>query len=241
MSIIDHLLSVLDYRASVRDIRQGAFQTAVVTRQCGLASTPHNAGPHHNEAAVNEAGLLLQKSPVELARLALSTSQNEAAIGLAAINSLLEIDTDKCLELNAAELLFHKGAAKRVAVIGRFPFIPRLGKVAGDLSVIEKHPGEGDLPEEASEEILPFADVIAITGTAFINHTIDHLLAIRNPKAYVVVLGGTAPLTPLLFEYGINAVAGTVVVNPEKVLLSVSQGATFRQIDGIRLLTMQQK
>ncbi len=239
MSIIDNLLSVLDYHTSVLDIRQGAFQTAVVTRGCGLASTPHEAGPHHNKAAVSEAGLLLQKSPVELARLALSPSQNEAAIGLAAVNSLLEVDTEKCLELNAADLLLQKGTGKRVAIIGHFPFIPRLRKVAGELSVIEKNPGEGDLPEASSEGILPVADVIGITGTAFINHTIDHLLAIRNPKAYVVVLGGTAPLTPLLFEYGVDAVSGTVVVDPDQALLSVSQGATFRQINGIRLFTMQ--
>ena len=46
MKIIDELLSSLDYEASVGDIRQGPFQTAVLTRHCGLASTPHDPGPH---------------------------------------------------------------------------------------------------------------------------------------------------------------------------------------------------
>jgi uncharacterized protein len=241
MSIIDELLSSLNYEARVKDIRQGAFQTAVMTRNCGLASTPHDTGPHHNKASVSEAGLLLRKSPFELARLALSSSQYEAAIGLAAVNSLIEVESDKCLELNAADLLLQKGAGKQVAIIGRFPFIPRLRKEAKELYVIEKNPGEGDLPEETAEELLPIVDVIGITGTVFTNHTIDRLLAIRNPKAYVIVLGGTAPLSPLLFEYGVNAVSGTVVVDPDQALLSVSQGANFRQINGIRLLTMQRE
>ena len=61
MRIIDAILSSLDYEAIVRDIRQGAFQTAVLTRGCGLASTPHDPGPHHNRTPVREAGLLLDK------------------------------------------------------------------------------------------------------------------------------------------------------------------------------------
>ena len=36
MEIIDELLSPLDYKASTRDVRQGPFQTAVLTRHCGL-------------------------------------------------------------------------------------------------------------------------------------------------------------------------------------------------------------
>jgi uncharacterized protein len=240
MSIIDELLSSLNYEAPVRDIRQGAFQTAVMTRNCGLASTPHEPGPYHNKSAVDEAGSLLQKDARSLVRLALSPSQNEAAIGLAVINSLIDVDEGKCVELNAADLLLQKGEGKRIAVIGHFPFIPRLRKAVKELWVIEKNPGEGDLPEEAAEEFLPRADVIGITGTAFINHTIDRLLEIRNPQAYVVILGGTSPLSPLLFDYGVNAVSGTVVTDPERVLLSVSQGATFRQIKGIRLLTMKE-
>jgi len=43
----------------------------------------------------------------------------------------------------------------------------------------------------------------------------------------------------VLFDYGIDAVSGTRVVEPETVLGCVSQGATFRQIRGIKLLTME--
>ena len=44
MKIIDDLLPTLNSEATVRDILQGPYWTAVLTRNCGLASTPHE-GP----------------------------------------------------------------------------------------------------------------------------------------------------------------------------------------------------
>jgi len=239
MRIIDDILSSLDYKASVRDIRQGAFQTAVLTRGCGLASTPHDPGPHHSQTPVKEPGLLLNKDTLSLARMALSPSPLEAAIGIATINSLIEIDEQRCTELNAGDLLSSKGDGKKVAIIGHFPFVPQLRKVAGELWVIERNPGPGDCSEEETENIIPKADVIGITGTAFTNHTLEHLLGLCNPKAYVVILGGTTPLSPVLFNYGVDAISGTRVVDSEMVFRCVSQGATFRQIKGVQLLTME--
>jgi len=239
MRIIDDILSSLDYKASVRDIRQGAFQTAALTRGCGLASTPHDPGPHHSQTPVREPGLLLNKDTLSLARMALSPSPLEAAIGMATINSLIEIDEQRCTELNAGELLSSKGDGKKVAIVGHFPFVPQLRSVAEELWVIERKPQEGDLPEAEADRLIPQADIVAITGTAFTNHTLEHLLGLCNPKAYVVILGGTTPLSPMLFDYGISAISGTRVIDPKTVLHCVSQGATFRQIRGIRLLTME--
>jgi uncharacterized protein (DUF4213/DUF364 family) len=239
MKIITEILSTLDFRAPLWDIRQGPFQTAVLTRQCGLASTPHDSGPHHDKSPVEKAGLLLNENAESLSRLALSSSEAEASIGMAAINSLIEVDESYCEELNAGELLMAKGEGKIVAVVGHFPFVSRLRTVAGEFSVIEKNPREGDLNEAEAENILPRADVVGITGTAFTNHTIENLLDLCRSGTYVVVLGGTAPLSPVLFDYGIDAVAGTLVTEPEAVLRSVSQGATYRQIKGVRRLTMK--
>ncbi len=239
MQIIDDLLATVRCDAPVRDIRQGPFQTAVLTRHCGLASTPHDPHPHHTKAPVKGAGLLTDKSTRELVQMAHSASPMEAAIGMAAINSLIEVDEGRCEELNAGDLLASKGDGQTVAIIGHFPFVPHLATVARELWVIERNPQEGDLGEAESERLLPQAAVVGITGTAFTNHTIEHLLGLCNPKAYVVILGGTAPLSPVLFDYGVDAVAGTRVIDPASVLRCVSQGATFRQIKGLRLLTMK--
>jgi len=121
MKIIDDLLATLNYDATAIDIRQEPFQTAVLTRGCGLASTPHDPGPDHSKTLVKEAGLLLDKDVLALARMPLSPT----------------------------------------------------------------------------------------------------------------------PLSPVLFDYGASAISSTRVIDPETVLSCVSQGATFRQIKGVRLLTME--
>ncbi|HEY73239.1 MAG: hypothetical protein DRJ03_20485 [Chloroflexi bacterium] len=71
--------------------------------------------------------------------------------------------------------------------------------------------------------------------------TFDDLIRLCRPNAFVLLLGPSAPLSPALFEMGVDAVSGTLVIDPERVLQSVGQGATFRQIKragGLRLLTM---
>jgi uncharacterized protein (DUF4213/DUF364 family) len=239
MEILESLLSVLDYNAPVADIRLGPLQTAVVTRACGLASTPHDSGPHHAKSPVKGAGSLLDMDASSLARLALSSSLMEAAIGMATINSLVDVDESICEELNAADLIARRGENRKVAIIGHFPFIPDLRRVVRELWVIEKNPQEGDFAEDEAVRLLPDADVVGITGTAFTNHTMENLLHLCDPDAFIVVLGGTAPLSAVLFDYGIDAVSGTLVTDTESVLRCVSQGATFRQITGKRLLTMR--
>lgn len=241
MKIIDDLLSTLNSEATVRDILQGPYWTAVLTRNCGLASTPHEAGHHHGDAPVRDAGRLMDKDVLELARMARSGSTLEAAIGMATINSLIEVDEQQCVDLNAADLLEEQGKDKKVALIGHFPFVKRLRQAVGELWVIEKHPREGDVTESEAQELIPQADVVAITGSALVNHTIQDLLDLCSPKAYVIVLGPTAPLSPVLFDYGVDVISGTKVVDPQTVFRHVRQGATFRQMRGIRLLTMKRQ
>ena len=118
MKIIDELISTLDCEVPVRDVQQGPFQTAVLTRNCGLASTPHDRGPHDDKSPVAKAGMLLDENVRDLALLANSPRANEAAIGMATINSLIEVNEADCVELNAADLLVQKGDNKRVAIIG---------------------------------------------------------------------------------------------------------------------------
>ena len=238
MKILDDLMSILNFEALVKDIRQGVFHTGVLTRNCGLAATLPRDALRQKPPMVKEPGFLLDKRPLELAQLAYSQSILEAAIGMATINSLIEIDGGSCIELNAAELIVEKGKGKKIAIVGHFPFIPKVRETAKQLWVIEKNPREGDFTEAEAENLIPQADIVAITGTAFTNHTIEHLLELCNPRAYVIVLGDTAPLSQVLFDYGVNAVSGTMVVDHTLALRCVSEGANFRQIKGTRRLTM---
>jgi len=238
MKILDDLISTLRFDVPVRDIRQGVFHTAVQTRYCGLAATLPRDALQQKPPLVQEPGSLLEKDPTQLTQLAFSERILEAAIGMATLNSLLEVDEDACVERNAAELILEKGKGGNVAVIGHFPFIPRIQKAVQQLWVIEKNPIGQDFAEERAEDLIPQADVVAITGTALTNHTLPRLLELCDPKAYVILLGDTVPLSPVLFDYSINALSGTRVVDEELALRCVAQGANFRQIQGTKRLTL---
>ena len=243
MGTVDRLLDSLQADAPVQQVQVGSFWTAVVLDtdppRGGLASTlrgeTRETGP-----PVQESGHLLEQSGRELAELLRSSSVLEASIGMAAFNALLEIDENACTQVNAAEVVLQRGTGRRVAIVGHFPFVEQVRQAAATCWVMELRPRPGDLPADRADEILPQADVVALTGTSLINHTFDDLIRLCRSDAFVLLLGATAPLSPLLFETGVDAVSGTRVIDPPQVLRSVSQGATFRQIKrggGLRLLT----
>jgi len=238
MKIIDDLIGTLNFNARVKDIRLGVFHTGVLTRYCGLAATLPRDALKQEGPLVKEPGFLLDKTSRDLAQMVYSDSLLEAAIGMATINSLLEVDLHSCSELNAAEVILEKGEGKNVAIVGHFPFLPRVREKAKALWVIEKNPREGDFHEAETDRLIPQADVVAITGTSLTNHTLPHLLEICNPGAFVIMLGDTVPLSPVLFDYGVHALSGTRVIDADLAMRCVSQGANFRQIKGTKKLTM---
>jgi uncharacterized protein (DUF4213/DUF364 family) len=238
VSILDDLISGLSGDNVVREVYTCVFWTAVVSKNCGLASTFREGHPNH--AMVRGVGDLRGKSASELAEYAQSDNLLEASIGMATINSLIDIDETKCDAENALDVLIEKGEGKHVAVVGHFPWIPKLRKVAGELWVLEQRPQAGDLPAEAAEDIIPKADVVAITGTSLINHTAEKLLDLAR-GSFVVMVGPTSPLSLVLFDWGVDVVSGVKVVEPEKVLRSISEGAIFPQVQGVKLLNMRNR
>ena len=94
-----------------------------------------------------------------------------------------------------------------------------------------------DLPAESAAEILPQADIVGITGTSFINHTVEKLLDLCR-DSFTIVIGPTSPLSPILSDYGVDVIAGARVVDARKAIICLSEGAMFRQIKGVELVNM---
>lgn len=241
MSILDDLLASLNVDSPVRNILVGVHWTVVCSRHCGMASTMKEHA--HGHTQVRGVGSLLKKTACELAEHAHSDNLLEASIGLAAINSMLAIDETQAAEINAREVLIERGRGKKVALVGHFPFVPKVREAVGQLWVIEQRPSEDDYSEEAAADLIPQADVVAITGTTLINHTLDDLLALCQPGALVMVIGPTTPIGcssltyPLLFNYGVDILSGSKVFDESAVVRTVSQGASFQQVEGVRRLT----
>lgn len=241
---MDKLLATLP-EGWVREVRIGFFWTAVVVeteaqRRCGLASTLHNNSAH-GEATVQNAGELIDRPAADLTALLRSADWLERSVGMATINALLRPQPERWVEANAETVIAGRGAGKHVVLVGHFPFVPRLRDCVGKLTVLEKTPTGDDIPAEAAGQIIPQADLLAVTGTTLINGTFESLLALRRPQTPVLVLGPSTPLSPVLFDYGVDFLSGSVVEAIDPVLQTVIQGGNFRQIHrrGVRLVTMQ--
>lgn len=224
----------------VRKVIIGVHWTVVCSTGCGLASTMLSSR-HPHYVPIQDAGELHHRTAQDLAEWILSDNLLEASIGMAAINSLTEVDECRLVDINAAEVIRVKSKGKNLVVVGHFPFVEKLKDIPRNCWVIEKQPFGDDFPEEAAGVYLPQADVVAITGTAFINHTIENLLALCQHDALVLVLGPSTPMLPLLFDHGFNFLSGSRIVDEEAAIATVQQGASFPQVQGVRLVTMENR
>jgi uncharacterized protein (DUF4213/DUF364 family) len=233
MNALDDLLTSLgDRDGPVRDVRLCIRITAVRGTRLGLAyAFPRDHRGHAHETWPGPRGLR-EQTLRGLTALARSADLEQASVGVAAINTLLEpppvVETG-----HAFDLILARGRDKNVVVVGHFPFVERLRTHVRSLSVLELAPRDGDLPATEAPRVIPAADVVAITATTLINHTLDDLLAMAR-GSYVVLLGPTAPLSPVFFDHGVDAVCGSVVIDPEAALRSISEGEGFRTMRGLR-------
>ncbi len=240
MEILNRILSTIEKDAPVDDVIRGIYWTVVVSRFCGLSSTMLRDCAHDHEDT--EPALLTGRTAADLGRLSLSKDIGKASLGLAAINSLIPVDLSRCTEVNAGHIMMEKGRAKNVSIIGHFPFVDDLRGVTKNLWVIEKWQKPGDYPAEDAQQYLPQSDVIAISSTTLINHTLEGLLLLCPNESFTMLLGPTTPMTDALFDYGIDMISGSLVIDRPLAMTCVKEGANFRQLKrsgAIRLLTME--
>jgi uncharacterized protein (DUF4213/DUF364 family) len=227
-------------------IQIGVNWTAVVVDKegeicCGLASTLIEEHNHSGEPDIPSPGSLENLSAMDLANWILADIPLRRSIGCATINALLPQLPASWTDKNAETAMLEHGRGKKVVLIGHFPFVKRVRDQLGQLDVLDMNPAGADLPASAAPMVLPDADLVAITGMAFINHTLPNLLELCRQDAYVILLGPSTPLTPIWKEYGVDLLAGAIVEDIPGVLNAIGQGATFRQLHkiGVRLVTQE--
>jgi uncharacterized protein (DUF4213/DUF364 family) len=236
MTILNDLIASLPVDVPVRSVIVSAYWTVVCSRHCGMSAALRSNHPHGN-MPIFDIVPLHRKSARELAELAYSTELLEASIGVAAINSMLDIDESRTVEMKASEVLSSCGHGKDIALIGRFHFIPQLRQIARRVWVIEQQPAEDEYPVESAVDLLPRADVVAITGSTLVNHTLDELLALCKLDSTVIVLGPSTPFSPVLFDHRVNIICGTRIVDELSVLRTLNQSKSLGQVEGVKLLT----
>ncbi|MBN2043959.1 MAG: DUF364 domain-containing protein [Anaerolineales bacterium] len=245
MNNILHRISESLPDGEVEKICVGANWSAVVIRTdtqrvCGLASNPIK-NLDVNQSFKDNLKTLENKSAKELFPLVLNPHELFAGVGLAAMNAIIPQSPFPWVDGNAGRLIGEKGAGKRVALVGHFPFVPDLKERVGRLDILELKPREGDFHARQAPEILPQADVIAITSMAFVNGTMEGLLELCPSEAYIIILGPSTPLSPIMFSAGANLLCGSIVEKIDPVCQSVLSGDNFRQVkkNGVRLVAIE--
>jgi len=244
--IYDQLLANLP-EAQVQNVVIGAFWAAVTInhlgeQRCGLASALKNDSYEHGRrAAVLQPGSLNNRPVKDIAQLIYSESYTETAVAVAAVNAMLQLKPIPAVELHAERYILDHAMGGNVAIIGHFPFIERIQGSFKNLWVLELKPQNGDFAAELAPNILPQADLVAITSTTLINKTFDSVINHCREDAIKMLLGPSTPMTPLMYDFGIDVLSGTLVEDPQAVLSAVMQGANFLQLKdkGTRLVTMQ--
>ena len=227
--------------ADLLDIRVGQFWIVINTSAgAGMASAMRSEAHLHGSRPIVRAGELHTMTPLELVGLARSESAPEAGVGMAAANALLNSVAAGLSEEKAVKILCERGKGKRVAMIGHFPFADSLREHCDQLWVFERglNRRDGDLGDEAMDQLLPQADVVAVTATTLLNKTLPTVLAGVRPDAFVMMLGPSTPLTPVLLDFGFDVLCGTVIEDSETVLRAVEQGAVTPQITGVRRVSL---
>jgi uncharacterized protein (DUF4213/DUF364 family) len=238
MEILQELLESLKIDLPVTAGVVGSHLMAVASQRLGLAAHLHSQG--QSGAAVSEQGLgtLIGRRACDLAHWLLEDHWVRAGIGMAALNSVLEIDYQALIEVNAKQIIADRAIGKNLMVVGHFPFIGQLRSQVRNLWVMEKEPRSGDLSEEEGYQALAEADVVAITGSCLINHTFDRIMANCKPGSFKVMLGPSTPLSTILLDCGLDVIGGALVEKKSAVLRMVENGAAFRQLKGVRTVVM---
>lgn len=237
--IVEALLSDINSGddGPIREVAVGGHMAAIRSERLGLASRIHGHGGPAPDFRLSGEHL---GSTLALARsLADKTPQAPLSrtLAMAAINALLPTP-GSLSDIKGQDLLLERARGKRVAVVGHFPFVERLRNEFAEFTVLELDPGPGDTPADSASEILPRADAVAATSTTIINGTLGTLLAHIRPEAFVMLLGPSTPFAPSLFSLGVDALAGTVISDPDTALADVREGKPYRKLQGVKSLTL---
>ena len=230
--IYDLMLDYGNKNTQIKELIIGLTWTLCLTDGAGLCMSPGIV-----TRTLPFSGTLVNKSISDLAPWLNSWNPFQATIGLAAINSIINSDSnlpdtgtllspDSSANLAVFEHFLPQIRNKNVCIIGRYPGLDKY-KDEMQMNVLELQPKKGDFPAPASEYLLPKADWVFLTATSIVNKTFPRLVELSQ-NAQLVLMGPTLPWLTELAEMGINYLAGVQVSNLSALRQTVAEGGGVR-------------
>ena len=184
------------------------------------------------------SGTLAGTSVAELAAKIGSWNPYEATIAMAAINAVVNFDnpllssatliTPANMPANLSVFEWFKPMLKdqHTVVVGRYPGLEHYADEI-ELTVLERQPGESDLPDPACEYVLSDADWVFLTASSIVNKTFPRLAALAK-NAKLVLMGPTTPWIKELSEFGVDYLAGIRIEQPDQLRQTIAEGGGTR-------------
>lgn len=153
-----------------------------------------------------------------LADLIHSWEPLEMALGVAAVNAHYNRRDQEGIGGNGTESF--RDEVGRVVVVGAFP---GLANMLPKAVVIETDPRPGELPTIATDTVVPGCAAVVVNSSTLINRKLPHILQLAE-GARAALIGPSTPLTPRLYDYGVEVLGGLVVRNPDGLAEAVRSG-----------------
>lgn len=233
----------------------GIFFTGVRlnTGHAGICATPIKEIPEavccpSSARSMPNAGRLTRRSVPKYLDDALSPVPMKRTMGVAVLSALssycweqglvegfdmkVGVDAIDCMELDDKS---------HPVVIGAIAPVLRILKARGKpFSVVEldKRTLKRDelpfyVPPERTQEVVPDADLLVVTGTTLLNGTLEGILELARPDAQVLVMGPSASLLPsAFFKRGVDVLGGDIITQPNRMLDTLAEGGSGYHIYG---------
>ncbi len=241
MRIFDSLLAYAPEDAIIEDVSIGIFWTFVKTQYgAGISATAHRWCEDPPGALIPAAGHLKGLPVQDLLNLYDSKSLTARALANAALAASISKTGMTGTEYpgRAQDLLdkICQGRPRHIALIGHFHFADDLRQAGHHLDVfeLEGRCKPGDIPNTQIPEKLCESDIVVMTSSTLLTHTTEEIIACSHPEAYRMIVGPTVPLHPKLWDFGFDAICGSIIEDPEQVSLAVREGGNHKQLTGCR-------
>jgi uncharacterized protein (DUF4213/DUF364 family) len=110
--------------------------------------------------------------------------------------------------------------------IGRFDTGVKWRAKGYPVTIVELKPREGDIHWNDADRPLREAAIVFITGLTLLNGTFRAVVE-RTPNADVrVLVGPTVPVSPRLFDHGVQVIGGTTVCDADQLIAYLQYGGT---------------
>lgn len=239
--ILDALVQKVPEDAEIVDVSVGIFWTFVQTQYgSAISASAHRWCEDPPGAIIPYAGELVGMRVRDVYPLYDSASLTARSLANAAVSASFGNHemTGRCIPGRGQDIIAsicsNAAGTLRIALVGHFHFADELRALGHHLDVfeLEGRCEPGDIPNTRFPDFLPLANVVIMTSSTMITHATEDILRQSRADAKKLIVGPTVPIHPVLWDYGLDVVSGSIVTDPAQVAVAARQGGNHKQFTG---------